>query len=75
MRLLRGFTEKTNYRESFVCILPCFYDLDQINSVDSSMRETSDDEVDYGSYGDNTVSLTVSDHAWSTYMKMIVKTK
>ena len=44
MRSLAGFTEKINYRESFVCTLPCFYDLDQSNSVNSSMRETSDED-------------------------------
>ena len=31
------------------------------------MSEILDEEVDYGSYGVNAVSLTDSDHAWNTY--------
>ena len=39
------------------------------------MSEILGEEVDYGSYGVNAFSLTDSDHAWSTYTNMIVKTK
>jgi hypothetical protein len=34
---------------------------------DSSMSETSDEEVDYGSPAINAISHTDLDHAWSTH--------
>ena len=39
------------------------------------MSETSDEEVDYGSPEIDAIPHTDSDHAWSTHMEMIVKTK
>ena len=42
---------------------------------DSPMSETSDEEVDYGSPEIDAIPHTDSDHAWSTHMEMIVKTK
>ena len=49
--------------------------LDTNTGNDSSMSETSDEEVDYGSPDIDAIPHTDSDHAWSTHMEMIVKTK
>ena len=39
------------------------------------MSETLDEEVDYGSFDIDAIPHTDSDHAWSTHMRMIIKTK